>query len=103
MPILTPAEAWILILWGGHRLGGVRLPLTQNINRVHKTKLPKILGVPGQAHAKTHTLPIHRHKPNPTLQPNVNLNLKQDLSLIENQTHTQDQNTCTKPSCQASP
>ena len=88
MSFLTPAEAWILILWGGHRLGGVRLPLTQNINRVHKTKLPKILGVPGQAHAKTHTLPIHRHKPNPTLQPNVNLNLKQDLSLIENQTQT---------------
>ena len=52
MPILTQAEAWILILWGGHRLGGVRLPLTQNINRVHKTKLPKILGVPVQAHAR---------------------------------------------------
>ena len=61
---------------------------TQNLNRVHKTKLPKILGVPVQAHAKTQTLPIHRHKPNPTLQPNVNLNLKQDLSLIENQTQT---------------
>ena len=61
---------------------------TQNLNRVHKTKLPKILGVPVQAHAKTQTLTIHRHNPNPTLKPNVNLTLKQDLSLIENQTQT---------------
>lgn len=61
---------------------------TQNLNRVHKTKLPNILGVPVQAHAKTQTLTIHRHNPNPTLKPNVNLNLKQDLSLIENQTQT---------------
>ena len=61
---------------------------TQNLNRVHKTKLPKILGVPVQAHAKTQTLTIHRHNPNPTLKPNVDLTLKQDLSLIENQTQT---------------
>ena len=61
---------------------------TQNLNRVHKTKLPKMLGVPVQAYAKTQTLTIHRHKPNPPLKPNVNLNLKQDLSLIENQTQT---------------
>ena len=27
MSILTPAEAWILILWGGHWLAGVRLSL----------------------------------------------------------------------------
>ena len=61
---------------------------TQNLNRVHKTKLPKILGVPLQAHARTQTLTIHRYNPNTTLKPNVNLNLKQDLSLIENQTQT---------------
>ena len=40
------------------------------------------------AQAKTQTLTIHRHIPNPTLKPNVNLNLKQDLSLIEKQTQT---------------
>ena len=61
---------------------------TQNLNRVHKTKLPKILGVPVQPHAKTETLTIYRHNRNPTLKPNVNLNLKQDLSLIKNQTQT---------------
>ena len=61
---------------------------TQNLNRVHKTKLPKILGVPVQAHAKTQTLTIHRHNPYPTLKPNVNLTLKQELSLIKNQTQT---------------
>ena len=61
---------------------------TQNLNRVHKTKLPKMLGVPVQAHAKTQTLTIHRHKPNPPLKPNVNLTLKQELSLIKNQTQT---------------
>ena len=61
---------------------------TQNLNRVHKTKLPKILGVPVQAHAKTETLTIYRHNRNPTLKPNVNLTLKQDPSLIENQTQT---------------
>lgn len=47
----------------------------QNLNRVHKTKLPKILGVPVQAHAKTQTLTIHRYKPKTTLKPNVSLNL----------------------------
>ena len=61
---------------------------TQNLNRVHKTKLPKMLGVPVQAHSKTQTLTIHRHKSNPTLNLNVNLTLKQDPSLIENQTQT---------------
>ena len=61
---------------------------TQNLNSVHKTKLPKILGFPVLAQAKTQTLTIHRHIPNPTLKPNVNLNLKQDLSLIKNQTQT---------------
>ena len=61
---------------------------TQNLNRVHKTKLPKMLGVPVQAHARNQTLTIHRHNPNPTLNPNVNLTLKQDPSLIENQTQT---------------
>ena len=61
---------------------------TQNLNRVHKTKLPKMLGVPVQAHAKTQTLTIHRHNPYPTLKPNVNLTLKQELSLIKNQTQT---------------
>ena len=61
---------------------------TQNLNRVHKTKLPKILGVPEQAHAKTETLTIYRHNRNPTLKPNVNLTLKQELSLIKNQTQT---------------
>ena len=88
MSILTPAEAWILILWGGHWLLEPSYLWTQNLNRVHKTKLPKILGVPVQAHAKTQTLTIHRYNPNTTLKPNVNLNLKQDLSLIENQTQT---------------
>ena len=50
----------------------------QNLNRVHQTKLPKMLGVPVQAQVKTETLTIHRHNPNPTLNPNVNWNLKQD-------------------------
>ena len=61
---------------------------TQNLNRVHKTKRPKMLGVPVQAHAKLQTLTIHRHNPNPTLNRNVNLTLKQDPSLIEKQTQT---------------
>ena len=61
---------------------------TQNLNRVHKTKLPKILGVPGQAHTKTQTLTIHRHNPNHTLKPNVKVLLKQELSLIKSQTQT---------------
>ena len=61
---------------------------TQNLNRVHKTKLPKMLGIPVQAHAKTQTLTIQRYNPNPPLKPNVNLNLKQELSLIKNQTQT---------------
>ena len=60
----------------------------QNLNRVHQTKLPKMLGVPVQAHGKTETLTIHRHNPYPTLKPNVNLTLKQELSLIKNQTQT---------------
>ena len=60
----------------------------QNLNRVHKTKLAKMLGVPVKAHTKTQTLTIHRHNPNPTLKPNVDLTLKQDLSLVENQTQT---------------
>ena len=60
----------------------------QNLNRVHKNKLPKMLGVPVQAHARTQTLTIHRHNPNPTLNPNVKLTLKQDPSLIDNQTQT---------------
>ena len=47
-----------------------------------------MLGVPVQAHDKKQTLTIHRHNPNPTLKPNVNLTLKQDLSLIENPTQT---------------
>ena len=61
---------------------------TQNLNRVHKTKLPKMLGVPVQAHAKTQTLTIHRHNPNHTLKPNVKVILKQELSLTKNQTQT---------------
>ena len=61
---------------------------SQNLNRVQKTKLPKMLGVTVQAYAKTQTLTIHRHKPNPPLKPNVNLTLKQELSLIKNQTQT---------------
>ena len=61
---------------------------TKNLNRVHKTQRPKILGVPVQAHARTQTLTIHRHNPNPTLNPNVKLTLKQDPSLIDNQTQT---------------
>ena len=61
---------------------------TQNLNRVHKTKLPKMLGIPVQAHAKTQTLTIQSHNPNPPLKPNGNLTLKQELSLIKNQTQT---------------
>ena len=76
---------------------------TQNLNRVHKTKRPKMLGVPVQAHAKTQTLTIHRYNPYPTLKPNVNLTLKQELSLIKTKHKPQDQNTFTEPSCQPSP
>ena len=88
MSILTPSEAWILSLWEATNLVESGYLWTQNLNRVHKTKLPKILGVPVQAHAKTQTLTIHRHNPNPTLNPNVKLTLKQDPSLIDNQTQT---------------
>ena len=59
---------------------------TQNLECI-KLNCP-ILGVRVQAHAKTQTLTIHRHNPNPILNPNVNVTLKQNPSLIENQTQT---------------
>ena len=43
---------------------------------------------PSAGTCQTQTLTIHRHNPNPTLKPNVDLTLKQDLSLIENQIQT---------------
>ena len=59
---------------------------TQNLECI-KLNCP-ILGVRVQAHAKTQTLTIHRHNPNPILNPNVNVTLKQNPSLIKNQTQT---------------